>query len=327
MIDSIAVRSLMYNKDNKKYIKAIDDRDFSNFIELLIEEKKTGTQNIVYDFNPIINHIHDEIKKTIENNIDNELKVKHSVVYNSWIRLKTFENKDLLNQATLKVISDSEETINWIHARLPTLKASFRNTHEENTQYKKNLTFEKIMLETEVFVESILCNIHSTALVDIESLKKDTVLIMHAKKIYSFLMNMLREQAGYLGDGRLHRNNIIEQCCMENMDISPETLLFFLDSGKTKIDIIHDIFSRAKIEDCSYGDSRIQQISWTKANFENIRHSRKIIIRMSNITSVINLLEHLKKGEIKLENDDNKNLSLNERVNHLIELKNTRRLE
>lgn len=321
MSKEIGVRSLIYSKDNNRYIKAIDQRDFDDFIDLLAEKRTQLPNVLIYDFSPVINYIHEKLNQNFSLYISDSLKIKHSAIFNNWTRLKSFTNQDLLSKATLNVMTESEETINWIQANLTKLKSSFYcKFGNPNESTEKDGILNSMISETEIFIESMLCNIHSTALIDIASFKNDTVLTMHTSQIMGLFIELLRDQVGINPDNTLNYKNIVEQCCMENMGIDPDFLLALSGTGLKKQNIIETIINKSSIQDdfTNTIPLRHRYIYWTRADENNLFRVKKILSTLHKIAAIDNLLEHLKSECVEFKSDKESIIQLESRINELI---------
>ncbi|TQQ01766.1 hypothetical protein, partial [Vibrio cholerae] len=233
MNSELRVRSLIYKASDNKYVKQIDDRGIGQFIELLTEEKKDKSPTVIYNFSPVISAIHTTITEALSNYENEDLKRKHNAMFNNWARLKSFTNEALLSKATLEVMNESEKVLTWVHTRLEKMEKNRRQHRHDCNEYwredSKTNELREIMIEVDTFIESLLCNIHSTLLIDAESISQDTVLTMHVETMYDFLNDILRYESGVLESNEINDfSNIVEHSCMEELDINPEELLLFL---------------------------------------------------------------------------------------------------
>ncbi|WP_419766961.1 hypothetical protein [Arcobacter sp.] len=310
MKSSFRVRSLIYNDNDNKYIKQIDDRGIGSFIELLSEDKKELP--VIYNFSPVITAIHSSITEAFAKYENDELKRKHSAMFNNWTRLKSFTNETLLCQATLEVMNESEKVLTWIHTRLNEMENKRRDKSAIHEQYlieeSKTNKLNEIIIEIDTFIESLLCNIHSTLLINPDSISNDCVLTMHIEKTYDFLNDILRYESGVSSGSNdiWERNNIVEQSCMEEVGIEPDLLLYFLNIGKKKSEVISDIFSRSTIKDSeeSYTKMREKKLTWAIAGEHNVFRANIIIYQMKKLISLMKLIERIKSKKFTYDDGE-----------------------
>ena len=131
MSNGLSVRSLLVDKATGKYIKAVDERSLSDFLPLLSIDLEESNRVQVLDFTPIIQYFHNELENKLKQREHQELTVKRGTVFNTWMRLGTITNDNLLCQMSSQIMKNSEEVLNWIHTRLPELQRSIYTAVEE----------------------------------------------------------------------------------------------------------------------------------------------------------------------------------------------------
>lgn len=294
-----SVRSMLIDKKTGKYIKAIDEQDLSDFVQLFT--KNSGESKILlYDFSRVVDYFHDEIDKKLKQREHKELLVKKATVFNNWTRLKSMTKETLFSQTVALVIRDSEEVLNWLYTRLPELNQKYKNADDKD-MYRNEKTESLLSLsdEIEAFIEMLLCNIHSTLKVDIDYFKSETVIINHCYSIRHIVFHALCSEIGF-HNGTFNWDNLIYQFCMENLGINPEALLYQVGSDKKASDIKNEIISNSEIVDMSdgYTSKRGFIVTWTNASKGSIDRTKILSQLLQKIDSIILLIDTLKSQDI-----------------------------
>ena len=308
MSNDLSVRSMLVDKTTGKYIKAVDERDLSDFLPLLSKDLEEGSRVQVFDFTPIIQYFHNELEIKLKQREHQELTIKRGTVFNTWMRLRTITNDNLLCQMSSQVMKDSEEVLNWIHTRLPELKRSIHTAVEEPQSYKnaKTEAIRRLSDDVEVFFEVLLCNIHTTAKIDITSLKSDFIITEHCNSIRGIILELLESATNY-HNGKFSWYSDIHNICMEDLGLNPEALLHLIGSEQNVQDIKNSIFNDASWENEWDGNREYRKytLSLPKANGNEIERIKILSKLLENINSIILLLEKLKMSDVFFnENSD-----------------------
>jgi len=306
MNNEVSVRSLLVDKPSGRIIKAIDERDLSDFLPLLTNRESKNPKIVLYDFSPVIQYFHNEIEGKLAQREHKELTIKRATVFNTWMRLKTVTNEMLLCQTSSQVMRDSEEVLNWIHTRIPELVKNYSLASRSKPQHaQKNEKTEallKLSDDIEVFIEILLCNIHATAKVDIKSLRADFVITEHCKSIQKLVLQSLSSELDF-HNGTFNSSSIIHQSCMENLGINPEALINLIGADCTKESIKNAILSKATIEDAwdGYNNERKYVVTWPKSDPDAVERVKMLSKLLERINLLLVLVENLKNSEATFE--------------------------
>ncbi len=300
MSNDLSVRSLLVEKATGKYIKAVDERDLSDFLPLLSKDLEEGNRVQVFDFTPIINYFHNELGIKLKQRENQELTIKRGTVFNTWMRLRTITNDNLLCQLSSQIMKDSEEVLNWIYTRLPELKRSIYTAVEEPHSHinAKTEAVRRLSDDIEVFFEVLLCNIHTTAKIDINSLKSDFIITEHCNSIRRIILELLESETNY-HNRKFSRHSVIHNICMEDLGLNPEALVHLIGSEQNAQDIKNLILNDASWESEWNGNTEYRKytISFPKADRHKIERVKILSKLLENINSIISLLEKLKTSD------------------------------
>ncbi|TPE19154.1 hypothetical protein FJP62_03640 [Pantoea vagans] len=300
------VRTLLLNSDNKQFIKSLDERSLDSYIDLLSKEKQKDNQNhyTIVDFSPVIEHLHQSIEVGFRNYRNEEIKLHHATTYNNWLRFKDIpaDKEAILSSQANKIMDKTEWTLNAIIASIAPLKSSFYWGTEDN----KPQLFESIMGDTDVFIESILCQIHAAIIFSPILLKKSITIPQHLIFMHATLQDLLRHEAGVHPDLTLAHDNIIEQSCMENIGVDPELIINLTDANTSVEKIIQRIYS-APIQDIeNYGNglySRQKILTWHKASINKTKRAMILIEKIRKILSIMDLVGKITNHEYDFSRD------------------------
>ncbi|HIF9172213.1 TPA: hypothetical protein ACX6PS_000849 [Photobacterium damselae] len=325
MSNDLSVRSLLVDTATGKYIKAVDERDLSDFLPLLSKDLKEGNRVQVFDFTPIIQYFHNELEIKLKQRGNQELAIKRGTVFNTWMRLRTITNDNLLCQMSSQIMKDSEEVLNWIHTRLPELKRSIYTAVEEPYSHinAKTEAVRRLSDDIEVFFEVLLCNIHTTAKIDLNSLKSDFIITEHCNSIRRIILDLLESSTKY-HDGKFLQHSVIHNICMEDLGLNPEALVRLIGSEQNVQDIKNLIFNEGSWEDKCYVNQEYREytIRFPKADRNEIERVKILSKLLENINSIISLLEKLKTSDAYFSENSDEQVVFESEVQRLLPNRN-----
>lgn len=307
MKNQISVRSILVDKSNGQYIKAVNELDLLDYVQLFTKSNEKS-EIVLFDFSQAVEIFHDALEKKLNQIEYKELTVKRGTVFNTWVRLKSYTNENLLCQAVSQVCRDSEEVLSWIYTRLPDLKRDYYWAKDEKIQNnftnEKNKSLLKLSNEIEAFIEVLLCSIHSTVKVDINYFKSDFIVEKHCSEVRSIVVEILKSEMSHQKD-YFDWNSFIYQCCMETLEINPEALLLQIGSNLKADDLRNEVISRAKIVDMNDENctNRGYTVTWPSFNEEKIKRVKILSQLLQKIDSIVLLVEKLKSNEIHFNDD------------------------
>lgn len=301
MNSDLSVRSLLLDKNTGKYIKTVDERGLIDFLQILIRSEKEDSKVQVFDFAPLIQYFHNELENKLKQREHKELTIKRGTVFNTWMRLSTITKEDLLCQLSSQIMKDSEEVINWIYTRLPEIRRDIYTAQEDLRAYKsaKTEAVYRFSDDVEVFFEVLLCNIHTTAKFDIDSLRSDFVITKHCNSIKEIILELLQSEADYR-NGSFGFNSVVHGICMENLGVNSDALVRLIDPAQSSQDIKNRIISEASWSNEREGNREYRRctFSFPKADGNNIERVKVLSKLLDNINSILLLLNKLKESDI-----------------------------
>ncbi|WP_413703755.1 hypothetical protein [Pseudomonas sp. Pseusp16] len=306
MKQQLLVRSLLVDPMTKKYIKAVDEQNFSDFIQLLAR-KDGDSQLRVFDFSPVVEAVHRRIDEQLSFREDAEVNIKRKNVFNGWKRLVSLRNKDLRNSTVVQVCSEAEDALNWMHKRLPGLKSTFVCAREgydyQASENKKSSTLFKFYGEVQAFIEVLLCSMHSTFLVDTEYFKKESVYINHCSAVRKLLVDALHRELNY-SNGEFDWNSFIYQCVMEpqQIGINADALLLQVGSDMDRQSVERKLVGSERIRDFDDG-SRGYVVRWQPMSSDKIESVKSLSQMLQEIDAIIIFLNDVRHENFQFESD------------------------
>ena len=322
MNNNIAVRSMLVDTQTGKYIKAINETSWDNFIQLITKPSQDA-KITMFDMSPIIEFFN----KQLSNYEDNEILIKRSTIFNSWQRFKTLTSESIINHQASNLMNDCEEFLNRVHMRFPNLQQNYPKNessynYTSSNDYQKSRKLEELRKEVDIFIEILLCNIHVTAIVDLNSFKNDTILIGHCYAVYRILQDCINFDIDYYSND-FKWESLIYQCCMEDMGINPDALLKMCNINKTAQDIKNEVCKTKETRQYfdNYGNStnHVRSIEWSIACPHKLERTKLLLITMQKVLAVIDLLEKLKSNDVVFNKNNENNESFKENITSLIE--------
>jgi hypothetical protein len=301
MKNQLLVRSLLVDPVTKKYIKAVDEQDFSDFVQLLTKQNQDSKFE-VFDFSLVIEDFHGQLDERLKYREDTEISVKRNNVFNGWKRIRCIRNEGLLNSAVVKNCSEAEDALNWMHTRLPKLKSDFSYAPGYNYMTGKNEKAAALLAfsdEIEAFIEVLLCSIHSMLLVDPGYFRGEDVYIGHCHTVRGLLIEALCKELGYR-DGKFDWNSAIHQCAMEpeRVGMDADALLSQVGSDKRREDIVHKLVNLESVGEIG-NDTRGYVVKWSSTPSYIIEGIKVISRLLQEIDSIFDFLSKLNSSDFQ----------------------------
>ncbi|MGY2572435.1 hypothetical protein [Vibrio sp. C8] len=313
MAKELRVRSQMLNPETGKFIKAIDERDLSDFLALIAPRKEVGIVHIP-DMTPAILEVKKHVEYLFERKEKTELSITHSVIFNLWNKAKVSKKETVKEKLNIEVLKESEKALNLIHTRIPDLKRNYLSPkiRPNDWGYEQNLeqSLEALLAEVQVFIEIVLCHIHSSAIIE-PSLVSEPSVLEHCQAMYSLLEECLRNEADVSVHKQINisKQSFIYQCCLKNdLDLNPIALLYLLGIPQTQQDIINKIISSSTRERRYDNLNRaydVNVIEWEDANTNKTNRARKIIKLMQQLVGILSLFETFENNDVEYDEYSN----------------------
>lgn len=142
---------------------------------------KSNNIFVLPDFSPVINTLYSIHKKCR----DEELTRKYSSLINYWADASTYSIKDTKLQKNVQLASFANEMLNSIQLRVnEKIPSSVRKINEIRN------VIRDITPECNMYIDTLLCFIHSKASLEIESFKRDYLLVQYCDFLYDKVLRL-----------------------------------------------------------------------------------------------------------------------------------------
>lgn len=145
---------------------------------------KSNNVTVLPDFSPVINTLYSIHKKYRDEKLTN----KYSSLINFWADASTYSIKDIKLQKNVQLASFANEMLNLIQSRVNEKTPSRVEHITEISEIDKII--RDITPECDMYIDTLLCFIHSKASLEIESFKKDCLLVQYCDFLYCKILKL-----------------------------------------------------------------------------------------------------------------------------------------
>ncbi|MCV2403155.1 hypothetical protein OFY17_09725 [Marinomonas sp. C2222] len=263
----------------------------------LVRPVSDGHSSLV-DFSPVIEALHSNHEKHVEQSI----REKYNSVFNYWQESKSYSNMQIKLPKFESLSLLSNELIISLQSRIEKSKSS--HSHWRTGDLDENIkVIRGIEKDCNVYIDVLLCFIHSKASLEIESFKNDVVLGQYCDYLKDVISGLFNDVVGYsTWNDRfsLVDSSLLYQIAFKETDeISYYTKL--LPSFDQSQDLRLSLLNKSSSEDFHYGQNeRVTKIGieYRAPGYQELE-AAKILRNISyKINSISELLKRLKKGDV-----------------------------
>ncbi len=267
------------------------------FFDLIRPHGEAGI-NLV-DFSPVIETLHSLHEKGIEQSI----REKYNAVFNYWQESKSYSKIEIKMPKLESLSLLSNELIVSLLSRIEESKSKYR--HRRNTDPKENLNIVNLIkMNSDAFIDILLCFIHSKASLEIESFKNDATLTKYCdslKKIISSLYYTVVEYDTWNDNFELESSSLLYHLAFNN-DPEMECYTTLLPCFDNSLDLRLSLLCQSKNKD-SYSsgneDYTTIQVDIRTPSRHEVNSAKILRDILYKINSISRLLERLKEGDVK----------------------------
>lgn len=175
------------------------------FFNLICKDKED--KNILIDFTPVIEILKNHHKQITEQTI----LEKYNAIINYWEDSKSYSNFEIKIPKFESLSLLSNELISSLQPNITSKKNKMNHRRIEKMD-ENNRIVKTIEIDVNIFIDVMLCFIHSKASLEIESFKKDTVLAKYCNFLYttiSDLFNTVVEFSDFQNNPRLDNESLL----------------------------------------------------------------------------------------------------------------------
>jgi hypothetical protein len=268
------------------------------FYNLVQPKQENISVNVLIDFYPII----DTLYSLHTQNKNHEIDVKFNSLYNYWSDGKTYRKESI-------ILSRSEQLAQLSNELLTILKIKLKENpfDWQDDSYRKLEKIKNFIEYSDMYIETILCFIHSKASLEIESFQKDKVLTDYVKYLQQIIIKLYFNAIDNPKD-KLYNSNFLKYLALQKSDELKNFLKLHGEKYNTSDFQIY-LFNQLQLN--SYYDNNYQTSNYSAnliyKDYENDEIDIAILLRdtLFKIESISQLLEKLKKGNIEWSADNN----------------------
>jgi hypothetical protein len=255
------------------------------FFELLLEHdnRKPG----LVDFAPIIERLHNLHCKQNDEAIRN----KYNSIYNYWQDAKTYTKESIRLPKSERLSCTSNELINELQIRLQEKKNRFYTS-----QNNQKLIID-VKQDCDMYIDVLLCFIHSKASLEIESFRLDTVLRSYS----DFLEELVFELFYRVIQSERDRESFFKYLAFESNG-ELQTYLELFSPSESEDQFLLRVIKSSKPNqhwDERLGYRQVVSIDYDKFSHHYIEMARVLRDLLYKIRSISKLLSLLKEQDVE----------------------------
>jgi hypothetical protein len=273
------------------------------FFDLIRPIENKG--KVLVDFSPVIETLYSIHEKSVEQSI----REKYNSVFNYWQESKSYSKLEIKPPKFENLSILSNELISTLQFRLDSYKNQYKHRRIGNPS--ENLSLIKSISSTaNIYIDVMLCFIHSKASLEIESFKKDVVLHQYCSylgDIISDLLNQVVEFSTWNNKFALDDSSLLYFLAFStNEDVRSYTQL--LPNFDSSQDLRLLLLSQYKPQD--HYNHLNEQAKKIEIEYRNPHHCElemaKILRDISyKISSLSKLINYLKVGGVQWDQSEN----------------------
>lgn len=271
------------------------------FFNLILPSTKN---NILIDFSPIIEALHLAHKKSAEQSI----LEKYNSVFNYWQEANSYSKPEIKLVKSETLSSQSNELINTLQFKLEEYKSQYRNSRAADIHENFKI-IKSIESAANIYIDTLLCFIHSKASLEIESFKSDVVLhqyCLYLSNTISELFYRAVEFNVWNKSFTLDNSSLLYFIAFNHdKDVESYTQLLpnFDNSNNLKLLLLD---KQTPINNHFYPNEEFQtiEIKYRKPHNLEIEIARILRDILYKTSSLIEMLKKLKNGGIEWDNSE-----------------------
>lgn len=161
--------------------------------------RSKGSVQVLVDYSPVINELH-KLHKAASNE---GILIKYNSMFNFWQEAKTYKKESIKISKSEELAKQANSLINELQLKLQKSDSEFSSMWNSSLHEQRKAA-NSIENDSNIYIDTLLCFIHSKASLDIESFKDEVVLSSYGKflheliaKIYAQLLREGRYQDSY----------------------------------------------------------------------------------------------------------------------------------
>ena len=271
------------------------------FFELL--QPRNTEVNILVDYSPVIEKLHE-----LHNRHNDEVILNsYNSLYNYWLDARTYSDKSLKISKSEELTKLSNSLINELQLRLQKKQREFYSGGDNKLNILKD-----IKSDSDIYIDTLLCFIHSKASLEIGSFKKDTVISSYAGFLHDQIHSLFEH---VMSGGR--KDSFLKYLAFEKRD-ELESYLELNDALETTDEFLLRSLKAESPEnhwDGYQGNVRQVIIQYDNYDYDYLNMAEIIRDLLHKINSIKKMITLLKAGNVEWDESDEAVMALEEILN------------
>lgn len=311
------VRSMLVDGNNQRFMKAINTLGLADYIALI--QGKNNNNNFIYDFGPLVRMFHERLDEQLQWQQSQELKVQREAIFHHWLRFRAASNQEVRMQLGSLLVAESHKGMSKVSSALGVVKSQYnaaRATPKNawDLSSEKDVFFKDFTAHVETLLEMLLCNIHVTAVDDVESFQNDVLLGEQVSALVKVIIECLVSETDWWS-GEFLRQSIIWQCVMESMEIDIDALLELMDIDTSRALLYQLVWGGASVR--TVDAERIWSCEWPVAESGKLRRTKVLAELLQKARALEVFLLRLKEGGYSVDGSEAANKEFEDSIAEL----------
>ena len=267
------------------------------FYNLIQPKQQNISINVLIDFYPII----DILYSLHSQKQNDEIYLKFNNLYSYWNDAKTYKDKQIILSKSEKLIELSNDLLNTLKIKLKENPFDYKDS-----SYQKLEKINNFIEYSDIYIETILCFIHSKASLEIESFQQDKILTDYVKYLKQIIMKLYLETIDNRQNNEPYNSSFLQYLALKKSN-ELENFLKFHGEEYNISDFQRHLFNKLKLHSYSENNYRRYNASLDYKHYDNNEINIAILLRdtLFKINSISQLLEELKKGNVEWSSTNN----------------------
>jgi len=262
--------------------------------------------NILVDYSPVIERLHGIHNKYNDEAILNS----YNSLYNFWLDAKTYSKESLKISKSEELSKSSNSLINELQLRLQKKQSAFYSDRDSQLSI-----LNYIKSDSDIYIDTLLCFIHSKASLEIESFKKDIVISSYA----DFLHKLVQELFVRVTEVGCYNESFFRCLAFEKRDELASYLELTESQESTDEFLLRSLNSERPVEYWDQHQGSMKQVIIQYKSFDYNQLNMAQILRdlLYKINSIRKMLELLKSGNVEWDESDEAVMALKKFLNEV----------
>jgi len=260
--------------------------------------------NVLGDYSPVIEKLHG-----IHNKHNDEAILKsYNSLYNFWLDAKTYSKESLKISKSEELSKTSNSLINELQLRLQKKQRDFYSDRDLQLSLLND-----IKSDGDIYIDTLLCFIHSKASLEIESFKKDMVISSYAEFLHKLVQDLFNRVTGI---GR-YNESFFKYLAFEKRDELESYLELKENRESTDEFLLRSLNSERAQEhwDQHHGSMKQVIIQYENFDYNQLNMAQTLRDLLHKINSIRKMIELLKAGNVEWDESDDAVMALQKFLN------------